>query len=145
MLRRTHEGMFVRSGWIRQPDPDEAVTERTARAPGRWSTERFASRREIADLRRVPSLLLGQIRRVFSLVAPRAARNCAISLGPANRSVLSCLRSPVDYGAVMRGLVVPSWQPLQAPDDWELMGICFSPLASRTRMSAPARLRPDPS
>jgi hypothetical protein len=53
-----------------------------------WSTERFASRREIADLRRVPSLLVGQIRRVFSLLAPRAARNCAIPLGPANRSVL---------------------------------------------------------
>jgi len=49
------------------------------------------ARAAIADLRRVPSLLLGQIRRVFSLVAPRAARNCAISLGPATRSVLSRL------------------------------------------------------
>ena len=53
-----------------------------------WSTERFASRREIAHLHRVPSLLVGQIRRVFSLLAPRAACPCAISLGPSNRSVL---------------------------------------------------------
>ena len=45
------------------------------------------------------------------------------------------------YGAVMRELVVPSWQPLQAPVDLELTGICFSPLALRTRMSAPARFR----
>src|ERR1700690_457203 len=64
---------------------------RSTRCRGRdWRLEheRFASRREIADLRRVPSLLLGPIRRVFSLVAPRAARNRAISPGPANRSVL---------------------------------------------------------
>jgi hypothetical protein len=51
-------------------------------------TNRFASRREIVHLRRVPSLLVGQIRQVFSLLAPRAARNCAISLGPSNRLVL---------------------------------------------------------
>jgi hypothetical protein len=62
-----------------------------------------AAHATIAHLRRVPSLLVGQIRRVFSrgtclpprphragraLVAPRAARNCAISLGPSNHSVL---------------------------------------------------------
>jgi hypothetical protein len=51
-------------------------------------TERVDSRREIAHLRRVPALLVGQIRRVFSLLAPWAARNCAISLGPSTRSVL---------------------------------------------------------
>jgi hypothetical protein len=56
-----------------------------------------SARAAIADLRRVPSLLLGQIRRVFSLVAPRGARNCAISLGPANRSALQA--QPVLSGA----------------------------------------------
>src|SRR5450631_4075026 len=54
-----------------------------------WSTERVDSRREIAHLRRVPALLVVQIRRVFSLLAPWVARNCAISLGPSTRSVLS--------------------------------------------------------
>jgi hypothetical protein len=37
--------------------------------------------REMADLHRIPSLLVGQMRRASSLVAPRAARISAISIG----------------------------------------------------------------
>jgi hypothetical protein len=48
------------------------------------------------------------------------------------------------YGAEMRGMPLPEWHALQAPDDAELTGICNSPLASRMRMSAPARLEFDP-
>jgi hypothetical protein len=52
------------------------------------STERFASRREIADLRR--ALRCSSVKYVEYSPSSRLRppRNCAISLGPANRSVL---------------------------------------------------------
>ena len=45
---------------------------------------------------------------------------------------------------MMRGVAEPSWQLLHAPEELDVMGIWSSPLALRTRMSAPARLRPEP-
>jgi len=47
---------------------------------------KVCSRREIADCVRVPSLLVGQIRRVFSSSRLGPLANCAISLDRQNRS-----------------------------------------------------------
>ena len=48
------------------------------------------------------------------------------------------------YGALMRGVPEPVWHELQAPDEVDVAGICASPLESRMRMSALARLRAAP-